>query len=181
MSSDSRVVLDRSPAGLHVKETTLLLAATALLPYLVHLLPLANETPWGAYLLPLFYAPFVGVALYRLHVGLIPALLAPTLSALLTGLPAGGMVALLTVELVLFTLAAYLFLRWKPRLWVAAPLAYVAAKLVSGALVGVVPYFGVTAAPLDFIIGSLITAVPGMTILLVINLAVVLYGARHED
>jgi hypothetical protein len=39
------------------KETTLVLGMTLFLPFLVHLLPSWDDSPLGAHLLPIFYAP----------------------------------------------------------------------------------------------------------------------------
>ena len=65
---------------LQIPHTLIILAATMLLPVLFHLIPPVRDVPMGARLLPLFYAPLVAVLLFRPHVGLIAAALAPMLN-----------------------------------------------------------------------------------------------------
>lgn len=158
-------------AGLHVKETVLVLAATLVLPFLVHAIPAAGGVPWGARLLPMFVAPFVGVVLFRLHVGLLPALLAPAVSFFLIGMPAAPVAARLALDLTAFTLLAYALLRATPLRslrWVAAPLAYLAAKVLVEPLALALP--GVAAGDLA---AAVWTAFPGVVLLLALNVLLV--------
>ena len=87
----------------------------------------AYGVPVGAYLLPMFYIPFIALVAYRLPVALIVALLAPPLNFLLTGNPQWGLMGILTIELVLFTLLAYVLMLQGKVKWIAAPLAYLGA------------------------------------------------------
>ncbi|MDB6115969.1 MAG: hypothetical protein JWQ62_2914, partial [Lacunisphaera sp.] len=50
------------------RETTILLAAAGLVPFLVHLLPWSGHRPLGVYVLPVFWTTFI--ALYFRGAGL---------------------------------------------------------------------------------------------------------------
>ena len=141
-------------------------------PLIVHLAPNYNGVPIGAYLLPMFYIPFLALVLYRLPVALIVGLLAPTLNFLLTGNPHLGFMGILTLELVFFTGLAHLLLQGNLK-WVAAPLGYIGAKVVSTSLLFVIPL--VEAMPLDFFRTSLTNAVAGLLILFLINFLALKY------
>jgi hypothetical protein len=122
----------KSLSCLQVKETVIILAAAVILPFMVHLFPTSGGIPWGERLLPMFYAPFIAVVLLRPHTGIIAAVLAPMLNSLLTGLPASGRIPIISVRLLLFIAFAHLIISRKKRFWLAAPLAYLVAMLVSG-------------------------------------------------
>ena len=137
-------------------------------PILAHLAPPINGVPVGAYLLPMFYIPFIALVAYRLPVALIVALLAPPLNFLLTGNPQWGLMGILTIELVLFTLLAYVLMLQGKIKWIAAPLAYLGAKTISSAFLILIPLIEV--APFQFFSTSLSNATSGILILFVINL-----------
>lgn len=145
-----------------------LLPIAIVFPILVHLAPSINGVPVGAYLLPMFYIPFIALVAYRLPVALIVALLAPPLNFLLTGNPQWGLMGILTIELVLFTILAYVLMLQGKIKWIAAPLAYLGAKTISSALLILIPLIEV--APFQFFITSLRNATSGILILLVINI-----------
>lgn len=142
-------------------------------PIIIHLIPSYNGIPIGAYLLPMFYIPFVALVWFRLPVALIVASLAPILNFALTGNPNWGFMAILTTELILFTFLAYLMLKGNLK-WVAAPLSYIGAKVVSSILLLAVPLLEV--APLKFFMASLTNAALGILILLLINILAVKYS-----
>ena len=154
-----------------IPATLATVAATLLLPFLVHLLPPSGGVPLGARLLPLFIAPFLAVVLFHPAVALVASLVTPLLNRLLTGQPAWEMSVLLTVELFTFSLAAWLLVRRWPKFWGNAPLAYVIAKAASLLLLSVLPLLPVS--PWRFFGSSLQTALPGVLVLLVLNFIVV--------
>lgn len=144
MKPDTSLTLRPSlVSSLQIPATVAVLATTLLLPWAVHALPAMGGVPWGARLLPMFFAPFVGVFFFRLHVGLVPALLAPGLSLLVAGMPEVAVAARLTFDLTVFTLVAWLFVhRAKGRLgtsWIAAPLAYLVVKILTEPILQFVP------------------------------------------
>lgn len=149
------------------------LGAMLLLPYLVHLIPPQGGVPLGARLLPIFFAPLIAVFLFDLRSAIVAALLAPVLNYLIIGSPNPAMVVLLTIELVVFCVAAYLLCRQKPGLVIIGPVAYVTA-VAAAALVQLV--VSVTPMPaLTFFVSSISNALPGMLILLIINIVLVRY------
>lgn len=147
------------------------LAAMILLPYVVHLIPPVGGVPLGARLLPIFYAPLVAVILFDWKVGVAASLLAPILNHLLTGSPAVEMVALLTIEVVVFCLvAAVLYRRWPQSIFTGL-LAYLGAVVAAALTLLFVPLL--PAPPINFLTSSLATASLGMIVLLVINFLLV--------
>jgi hypothetical protein len=156
--------------GIQVKETILVLVATLFMPMLIHLIPVSGSTPVGAMLLPIFYAPLVAVIFFRLHVALIPALLAPAINYFLTGHPAAHLLPVMTIELVFFVAALAFILSRKNQIsWIAAPLAYVIAKAGSVILLTVFPSL-MEIGGIDFAIVSISNAWPGMIMLLLISI-----------
>jgi len=86
-----------------IKEMVFVLVFSVLLQVLIHLIPSGN-VPAGAYLLPLFYAPFIAVLFFRLQVGIVVALLSPLCNYLITGNPVPELLGVITIELVAFVL-----------------------------------------------------------------------------
>ena len=151
---------------LELKQTILMLAASLLLPYLIHLIPFQGDVSLGIRLLPLFYAPMIAALLFRFHVGLVTAALAPVLNFVVTGFPVHPMLTLLTVELVVFVCMVYL-LRNNPILkWVNAPLALLIGL---GAASLLVPVVGMEITSIAFIKTALVNSWPGIALLVLIN------------
>jgi hypothetical protein len=108
------------------------LALALALPFVVHLIPANGGPPYGARLLPIFYA--VVVLVFRGHTvpALVTAMAAPLLNRAVTGSPAGPMFETLTVELVVFAVVLVVAVRWWPRAArYLAPVAYLAATLAA--------------------------------------------------
>jgi hypothetical protein len=167
--------------GQTVRATVLALAATLLIPFLVHLIPAPGPVPIGARLLPMFYAPFVAAALFRYPVGLAAGVLAPVINHLLTGRPALPLMGILSVELAASVLVAAALLRVPYLRWVAAPLSYLGAKVVSTTLLALLPGWMPGTAPLDFAFSSVANAWPGLVILLILNVAVLRSKAQRAE
>ena len=160
---------------LAVRETVVVLIITVLLPFLVHLIPYTGMTPLGATLLPIFYAPLVAILLFRWHVGFIAGILAPFIHFLITGLPAWPMVLILSVDLALFLGMVWAFRKTRILKWIGAPIAYLLAKGASSFLVVLLPISLTTS---EFWISSVSVALPGLLILLIINILVLRF---HES
>ena len=149
----------------------MLLAAAWLIPFLVHVLPWSVARPLGAYLLPMFWATFVGGYFYGLRVGLLTGLFAPAVNLAVTGLPALQFLSVLAFELSVFAVVAWFLVRRAPGFWLTAPLGYVVAKTVSSTVQWVAGPFGDLGEPLRFFLGSLQGGLAGLAVLAVINVA----------
>ncbi len=145
---------------------------SALVPLFIHLFPYSGATPLGAVLLPMFYLPFIALVFFRLRVAFVAAILAPFINYMITGNPALGIVSLLSFELAIFTLVASQFLKNSNVKWITAPLSYVVTKGISS-LVVAVGIFNVGVTSADFFSLSIINGLPGILVLLLINVAVV--------
>src|SRR5690554_2177528 len=137
---DKNVISSRSGSRVlvQVQATFILLVLACLLPFFVHMIPPYRGIPIGAFLLPMFYVPFIALVFYRLYVGLIIAVLAPIINFLLVGSPDWQIITILTIELGVFTLIAYLLLQGSWNI-VSAPLAYLLTKTVSSLLLFLSP------------------------------------------
>jgi len=136
-----------------VSITAAVLGLAVLLPFLFHLLPVTDGVPLGARWLPIFYAPLLVLAVFGWRWALLPALAAPSLNHLLTGRPAAEIVGVLTLELALFVGLLVVAARRSPWLLMLAPLAYVLAKLLASALLGI---------PWEAALAALQRALPGI-------------------
>ena len=131
-------------------------------------------------LLAMFVAPFVGLLFFKLHVALIPAVLAPFLNHLLFARPIEPLVPLITVELVAFTLVAFLLLKRNRRLWIAAPLAYIAAKVVSGGLIAFSGWFDAFAPAFAFAFSSIVVGLPGLALMALLHVLLMERSSNGE-
>ena len=157
-----------------IKTTALILLAAVFFPFFIHLIPPYNGFPIGAYLLPMFYIPFIALFWYDWKVALPIAILSPLLNFMITGSPQWGFLVVLTLELILFTGIAFLLLNHYNLKWIAAPFGYIGAKVISSLLLLVIPIM--PAAPMEFFMGSLSRALPGIGILLLLNFLLLKYG-----
>lgn len=79
------------------------------------------------------------------------------------------MVVILSYELVVFgILSQQLYRRW-PTFWAAAPLAYLFTKVSSALLLAILPFSLVPTTPWQYFGASLLNALPGLFVLLLIN------------
>ena len=159
-----------------IPATIATLLATVLFPFLIHALPLSVAAPIGAILVPMFYAPLLALFLFHPVVGLVAALLDPWLNYVLLGQPAVAIVPVLTFELLVFSLVTLLLLRQWPKLWLAAPLAFLLCKFAAGLLLSVVPLL--PAPPWTYALSSLQAAWPGVIVLLLLNAVMVVLLAK---
>ncbi|MEM8969846.1 MAG: hypothetical protein AAGE93_25740 [Bacteroidota bacterium] len=172
-------VLQRStPTRVSLRATVLLLVAAFILPFLVHLLPAYEGVPMGARLLPMFIVPFIAVVFFNVTLGLVIGGLSPLMNVLLTGSPDWQFVVVLSLELMLFALIVNQFLKMPGLKWMAAPVAYMAAKVASLVLLIVVPLI-TNAEPTQFFVNSMVNAWPGILLLGIINILVLRYQLRQ--
>ncbi|WP_194774659.1 hypothetical protein [Pararhodonellum marinum] len=154
-----------------IKTTSLVLIIAVLIPFLIHLAPPYLGVPVGAYLLPLFYIPFIALLWYGWRVALPVALLAPLLNFLLTGNPDWGWISILTLELTLFVCISYLLMTQKEVKWMAAPLAYLGSVYLSSMLLFFYPIVG--GNPVAFFLDTVMNGIPGICILLLLNVLLI--------
>lgn len=113
-----------------VSQTVLVLAATMILPLVIHLIPNINGNLSGAVLLPIFWAPMFAAFTYKRHVAIFAGIFAPLLNYLILGRPAPEMVVTLGFEIVAFALIVSELKNLSIVKYVAAPVAYLVASLV---------------------------------------------------
>ncbi|MEM7734304.1 MAG: hypothetical protein AAF267_00815 [Deinococcota bacterium] len=158
-----------------IPATIVTIAAMMLLPLLVHSLPVQGA-PMGARLLPIFFAPLVAIYLVHPAVALIASLVTPYLNHVLIGNPPQPLMLTLTSELVIFSLICWGLKRFKLRF--VAPFAYVVAKTLT--LIFYKTTQLTSTAPWNNYLPSLQLALPGLVLLLVINLALQKVDAKTQ-
>jgi hypothetical protein len=175
MKNDRTLTLNQGILSqLQVKATFVAVTASVAFPFLMHLLPPIQGTPMGAMILAMFYAPLVAVLVSRYHVGLIVAILAPMLNALIIGHPNWAFVPILTLELSMFVTFVYLLNKYNKISWFSAPLAYLAVKTISALIIALFPFL-LGVHPVDFWMSSVSTGVVGILVLTLINVLIIKY------
>jgi hypothetical protein len=154
------------PISLHlarVRDCALLTALAIFGPYVVHVIPGWDDSPLGARLIPVFWAPLLGVFWRQYGFTLGLAFASPWINHLLFGMPSQRMAIVLSFELVVFTLLLFAMVRaWGRRAWMG-PAGYLLTKPFSAALIAVWPLL--PAPPLKFIATSVTTAWAGIIVL----------------
>lgn len=161
-----------------LSQIAFLLTLSVILPYGVHLIPPLAGVALGAMLLPMFYTPLIALLLVNLPSAIIIAIFSPLLNSSFTGHPLPEKVAILTVELAVFTVIAYLIQRRKRDFWATALLAYVATGLSVAAMLFFVPGIMPQLSPLEFLLGTVTTAPAGIAILVLINIVLLRFPAK---
>ncbi len=156
-------------AKYQVTQTLVILAATMLLPVMVHLLPSIGGNLSGAVLLPIFFAPMIAAFLYKKHVAIFAGIFAPLLNFLIMGRPAPEMVIMLASEIVLFVLVLGWLKDIKGLRFAAAPVAYLIASMIVALGLSTV---GNLINPVSFWMNSTMIAIPGILLMGMINLAI---------
>jgi hypothetical protein len=169
-----------SLARVRLSETVVLLAASWLVPFLVHLIPWAGARPLGVYLLPAFWTVFIAVYLFGGWVGALVALVTPVASLIVTGLPGLERVGPMGLELLGFVLCAAWFLRRWPTFVLVAPLSYLPAKALVVLVQWLVPAWHDARNPVEHFLATLRDVWPGLVVLLVINLLLVWLVPRSQ-
>lgn len=147
-----------------------------LVPFLIHLIPFSGIVPLGARLLPIFYAPLLAAWLFNPVVAIASSLLMPFINNSFTGMPTFNMAVMLSLELGVFSLVLTIYKNCYPRLPILAPFAVIAGKAVSALLLFFIPL--VSLSPWAYFTSSVTNAIPGLLILLALNLT--LMRLPHE-
>jgi hypothetical protein len=151
------------------RELGILLCLSVMFPFMIHVIPVPEDSQLGPRLLPIFYAPLLAALLRRSATAATVALLAPWLNWALTSHPAPPGAIVMTVELVVFVLAMRALLaRAGPRWYLAAP-AFVFCKAASALAAASFPALIGGREPLAWAAQGIAIGVPGIAILLLIN------------
>lgn len=154
-------------------ELGVLLALSLLFPFMIHLIPVPEDTRLGPRLLPMFYAPLLAALIGRPQTGLIVAVAAPWLNWLLTGHPRPIVGLLMTLQLASFVVFVRLLLRrLGPRWFLAAP-AYVAALALSAVVAALFPAMISGRSAAGWFVQTLAMGLPGVGVMLLLNWFVV--------
>jgi hypothetical protein len=163
------------------REAAVLVVVAWLVPFLVHLVPWGGARPLGVYVLPVFWTTFLAVYFYGALPGLAIGLVAPLVNLALTGLPALRMAGNMGMEVAFFAGAAALLAgRW-PAFWLAAPLAWVAAKALALTVQFLVPAFEYAGQPWQHLLRSTQNGLAGLGVLAVINVLLVVFYPKTDE
>lgn len=152
-----------------LSELGIVIGLTMLLPYMVHFIPSWDDSPIGAKLLPIFYAPLVAALTRKMHVSVVASVVSPWLNHLLTGSPALPMAMMLCIQLVPFCLLAFYFGRRFPGQFWIGPVAYLVSRPLVLALFVLFPGAMPPVDPLTFLAATTLQAAPGILILGIIS------------
>jgi riboflavin transporter FmnP len=147
--------------------TGLLLAVGLLLPLVFHSL---FGAAGGQMFLPMHYAVLLGGLLLGPVAGAFLGIATPLLSTLMTGMPPVAILPPMVVELAIYGLiAGFAHHHWKLEpLW-SLLLAMTASRIALGLAVALLgPSIGLTAEPVAYVWGSIITGLPGIAVQIVV-------------
>lgn len=145
------------------------LGLAMLSPWVVHFIPSWDDSPIGAKLLPIFYAPLIAALTGRGQVAVVVAFLAPWINHLIMGMPARPIAILLTIELAGFSIVATLLAaRWSGQAWLG-PVAYLAAKPLSFVTLLIFPGILPPLSAAAYTASSTVNAWPGLAVLALLS------------
>lgn len=156
-------------------ELGILLCLSVMFPFMIHIIPVPENSQLGPRLLPMFYAPLLAALVGRTRSAFAVASLAPWLNWALTSHPSPPGAILMMIELLGFVGVLRALLAKTGRRWFLAAPAYFAGKTgsvlaaaLSPALIGGQPalLWGARSAGIGL---------PGIAILVMINWLVVHY------
>lgn len=173
MKTLAPIRLAKFSSKIQLLETTILLSITLLLPIIIHLIPNWGNHPWGARLLPIYYAPLIAALFYPVHVSLIVALCPPWINLIITGLPKLPYAALMTYELLIYVLFITFLVNLSGRRWFYGPLSYLVAKVIVFLLLFTWPPNYFLDSPLSYFENTLLVAIPGIILLGLVNWTVI--------
>lgn len=151
------------------RELGVLLCLSVMFPFLIHIIPVPQDSRLGARLLPMFYAPLLAALVGRTGTAFAVALLAPWLNWALTSHPAPAGASMMTLQLLAFVAAMRAMLaRARTRWFLAAP-SYLACMAVTALAAAIVPSLVDGREALAWAVASVSTGLPGVFILVAIN------------
>jgi hypothetical protein len=123
----------------------------------------------------------VAVRLHGLGFALAVGLVTPAVNLALTGLPAAARLGPMALEVVVFAAVLAVLVRKAPLFFMAAPVAYAAGKALTILTLWAVPAFNYHRPPVDHWAMSMQNAVPGLLVLIVVDLGLALWSQRRTD
>lgn len=165
MSDQSLISIPKSKTWVDFSEIAIAIGLTLFLPYVIHMIPSWDDSPIGAKLLPIFYAPLIAALTRRLHVSLIACAVSPWINYLIIGRPSLAIAAMLCIQLIPFAYIAFKFgNRFSNKFWIG-PIAYLVSKPVILVLFYTIPESMPPVQPLVYTLQTTINAIPGVLIL----------------
>lgn len=139
--------------------TALLIAVGVLLPVIFHQLGIA-----GKVFLPMHFPVILGGLLFGPLCGLLVGLFSPVFGFLLTGMPPFPLVLAMVPELMTYGMVSgWLHGRLKVTVWIALPAAIVSGRVVLGlAWWAMFHILDLPVPPVVFVMGGLVTGLPGI-------------------
>jgi hypothetical protein len=178
MSSLTRRIFLTKPIGW--RESFILVAVAWLVPFLVHAIPTTMPRPLGVYLLPIFWTTFVALYFHGALPALAVGLVAPVANWALTGLPNAAGLGVTGMEIAAFcAVAAFAVNRW-PAFWLAAPAAWLVAKLAVILLQFLVPAYNYANEPFGHFLRSAQNGMAGLGALTVIHWLLLAFYPRTD-
>jgi len=151
------------------RELGILLCLSLMFPFLIHIIPVPQDSRLGARLLPMFYAPLLAALVGRNGTAAALALLAPWLNWALTSHPGPVGASLMSLQLLVFVAVVRVLLaRVGPRWFLAAP-AFLACMAAAALAAAAVPRLIDGRDALAWASASVLTGIPGLFILVGIN------------
>ena len=128
--------------------SALFVVANLLLPQLAHLIPQG-----GVILAPLSLVMLVGAYKFGWKAAVLAAVVSPLVNHALTGLPAWGVLPVMTVKLMVLALTAGLVAQWTKKVSIPLLVAVVLGAEVLGGLGELLLTGGIAMTTADFIVG----------------------------
>lgn len=166
----------RAKAVRTVSASAVAVVASLAFPFLIHLLPAGEGVQLGSTLLPIFWAPLLAAFVFGSVPAVAAAALAPLVNNAVTGLPPDPALLSITLELLVFVGLVLALLPRVPRIPLLAPAAYAVAKLA--VTMGTWAMTGVPDAAGASLAASFQTALPGIAVLMLLNIVALSVGAR---
>lgn len=177
-STANRVAFRQSPAK-KIVLSGLLVAVGVVLPSLIHL----SGLPGGPVLLPMHLPVFLAGMLCGAPYGAIVGLILPSISFLITGMPAlFPMLPLMTVELLVYGFASgLLYQKLRCNVFVALIGSMLAGRAVNAlALLFMANVLQLGVPPVASVITSVVTGLPGIVVQLVL-IPVIVKMVKHYE
>lgn len=152
-----------------VRELGIVLALAVMFPFMIHVLPVPEDTRLGPRLLPMFYAPLLAALLGRTQSAFLVAMLAPWLNWLLTSHPAPRGAIVMMVQLLVFVAVVRLLLAKIGARWFLAAPGYLLGVAATMMFIAAFPDLIGGRPMLAWASGTVGTALPGVAILVLIN------------